>query len=104
MTGDLTRLTLAEARDGLAAGDFSAVALTAEHLDAMARARALNAFITETPDIALALAEAADVRRAAGRALGPLDGIPIAVKDLFCTEGVQTTAASHILRGLHADL
>ena len=99
MTGGLTRLTLAEARDGLAAGDFSAVALTAEHLDAMARARALNAYITETPDIALGLAEAADARRAAGKALGPLDGIPIAVKDLFCTEGVQTTAASHILEG-----
>ena len=99
MTGGLTRLTLAEARDGLAAGDFSAVALTAEHLDAMARARALNAYITETPDMALGLAEAADARRAAGKALGPLDGVPIAVKDLFCTEGVQTTAASHILEG-----
>jgi aspartyl-tRNA(Asn)/glutamyl-tRNA(Gln) amidotransferase subunit A len=99
MTGGLTRLTLAEARDGLGAGDFSAVALTAAHLDAMKRERALNAFIAETPDIALGLAEASDARRAAGKALGPLDGIPIAVKDLFCTEGVQTTAASHILEG-----
>jgi aspartyl-tRNA(Asn)/glutamyl-tRNA(Gln) amidotransferase subunit A len=99
MTGGLTRLTLAQARDGLGAGDFSAVALTAAHLDAMKRERALNAFITETPGIALGLAEAADARRAAGKALGPLDGIPIAVKDLFCTEGVQTTAASHILDG-----
>jgi aspartyl-tRNA(Asn)/glutamyl-tRNA(Gln) amidotransferase subunit A len=97
MTGELTRLTLAKARDGLAAGEFSAVALTAAYLDAMKSARALNAFITETPEIALAHAEAADARRAAGRALGPLDGIPMAVKDLFCTEGVQTTAGSHIL-------
>ena len=95
----LTGLTLAEARDGLAAGDFSAVELTSEHLDAMARGRALNAFITETPDIALAHAEAADARRVRGVSLGPLDGIPVAVKDLFCTAGVQTTAGSHILEG-----
>ncbi len=96
---DLTRFTLAEARDGLAAGDFSAVQLTSQHLDAMAHARALNAFITETPEIALAHAEAADARRAKGISLGPLDGIPIAVKDLFCTAGVPTTAGSHILEG-----
>ena len=95
----LTRLTLGDARDGLAAGDFSAVELTSEHLDAMTRARALNAFITETPDIALAHAEAADARRARGVTLGPLDGIPVAIKDLFCTAGVPTTAGSHILDG-----
>ena len=59
----------------------------------------LNAFVTETPERALADAEASDARRAAGEAAGPLDGIPIAVKDLLCTEGVATTAASRILEG-----
>jgi aspartyl-tRNA(Asn)/glutamyl-tRNA(Gln) amidotransferase subunit A len=63
----------------------------------MEAARELNAFITETPDRALADADASDARRAKGEALGVLDGIPLAIKDLFCTEGVMTTAASHIL-------
>jgi aspartyl-tRNA(Asn)/glutamyl-tRNA(Gln) amidotransferase subunit A len=99
MTDDLTRLTLAAACDGLARRAFSAVELARAHLDAMARARPLNAFITETPELALARAEASDVRRSKGEALGPMDGIPIAVKDLFCTEGVPTTAGSHILEG-----
>jgi len=94
---DLTLLTIAAARDGLAAGRFSAVELAQAHLDAMARARGLNAFITETPDLALARAAEADARRAGGDRRGPLDGIPLAIKDLFCTEGVRTTAASHIL-------
>jgi aspartyl-tRNA(Asn)/glutamyl-tRNA(Gln) amidotransferase subunit A len=97
MTGDLTRLTIASARDGLAGGRFSAVELARAHLDGMTAARDLNAFITEAPDLALTLAEASDARRAKGNALGPLDGIPIAIKDLFCTEGVRTTAGSHIL-------
>ena len=65
----------------------------------MDAARNLNAFITETPDRALADADASDARRAKGEALGALDGIPLAIKDLFCTEGVMTTAASHILEG-----
>ncbi len=95
----LTDLTIASARDGLAAGDFTAVELARAHLDAMEGARELNAFITETPDIALARAEESDTRRAGGEAAGAMDGIPVAVKDLFCTEGVLTTAASHILDG-----
>src|SRR5512132_2306132 len=99
MTDDLTRLTLAAARDGLARRAFSAVELASAHLDAMAGARPLNAFITETSKLALSHAEASDARRARVEALGPMDGIPIAVKDLFCTEGVPTTAASHILEG-----
>jgi aspartyl-tRNA(Asn)/glutamyl-tRNA(Gln) amidotransferase subunit A len=99
MTDDLTRLTLAEARDGLGRRDFSAIELAQAHLNAMARARPLNAFITETPELALARAEASDARRARSEALGQMDGIPIAVKDLFCTEGVPTTAASRILEG-----
>ena len=99
MSADPGRLTIAEARDGLAAGAFSAVELTRAHLDAMERARDLNAFIIETPEVALARAAESDARRARGEVLRSLDGIPIAVKDLFCTEGVQTTAASHILEG-----
>ena len=97
--GKLNDLTLAEARDGLAAGDFSATELTEDCITAMESARALNAFITETPEIARKRAKASDVRRAQGKALGALDGIPIAVKDLFCTTGTLTTAASHILDG-----
>lgn len=94
----LTDLTLAEARTGLARGDFTAVELTGAHLAAIEKARTLNAFITETPDRAMAMARAADARRAAGDAR-PLDGLPVAVKDLFCTDGVRTTAGSHILDG-----
>jgi aspartyl-tRNA(Asn)/glutamyl-tRNA(Gln) amidotransferase subunit A len=94
----LTALNLAEARDGLRRGEFSARELTDAYLVAVAAARPLNAFITETPEQALAMAAAADARlgRGDGR---PLDGIPIAVKDLFCTKGVLTTAGSHILDG-----
>ena len=95
---ELTRLTIAEARDLLAKGEISARALAEAHLNALDEARGLNAFVTETPDRALAMADAADTRCRAGEA-GPLEGVPIAVKDLFCTEGVLTTAASHILDG-----
>ncbi|MGZ9034234.1 MAG: Asp-tRNA(Asn)/Glu-tRNA(Gln) amidotransferase subunit GatA, partial [Rhodospirillales bacterium] len=95
---ELRDLTLAAAAAGLARGDFSAVELAEAHIAAIDEARDLNAFITETPDLALVRARDADDRRARGAALGPLDGIPIAVKDLFCTEGVRTTAASRILR------
>ncbi len=99
MTTDLTRMTIAEAAAGLGRGDFSALELTEAHIAAIEKARALNCFITETPDIARERARASDGRRAKGETRGPLDGIPIAVKDLFCTEGVLTTAASHILDG-----
>ena len=95
----LTDLTIAEARTGLATKEFSSVELTRACLDAMAKARHLNAYITETPEIALERAAASDARRASGQAMGAMDGIPIGVKDLFCTEGVLTTAASHILDG-----
>jgi len=93
---DLTTLTIADARAGLARKDFSAVELADAHLAAIGRARALNAFVTETPDRARDMARAADARISRGQA-GPLEGIPIAVKDLFCTAGVRTTAGSHIL-------
>ncbi|MBI2712831.1 MAG: Asp-tRNA(Asn)/Glu-tRNA(Gln) amidotransferase subunit GatA [Rhizobiales bacterium] len=93
---ELTALTLATARDGLKKKDFSAVELADAHLVAIEKARALNAYVLETPERAHAMAKAADARIAAGKA-GPLEGIPIAVKDLFATEGVRTTACSHIL-------
>ncbi len=99
MTDSLTEMTIAQARDGLAAREFSSEELTRAHLNAIEAARDLNLFITETPDLALERAQAADARRAKDAAAGPMDGIPIAVKDLFCTEGVLTTAGSHILDG-----
>jgi aspartyl-tRNA(Asn)/glutamyl-tRNA(Gln) amidotransferase subunit A len=94
----LTELTLADARSGLTAKQFSARELAEAYVAAMETARPLNAYITETPDIALDMAAASDDRLARGEGK-PLDGIPIAVKDLFCTKGVLTTAASHILDG-----
>ncbi|OSQ38971.1 Asp-tRNA(Asn)/Glu-tRNA(Gln) amidotransferase subunit GatA [Thalassospira mesophila] len=95
---DLTNLTLADARDGLAKGDYTSVELTEAHIASMAAQRKLNAYITETPEQALEMAKASDTKRAKGEA-GKMEGLPIAIKDLFCTENVQTTAASHILEG-----
>jgi aspartyl-tRNA(Asn)/glutamyl-tRNA(Gln) amidotransferase subunit A len=91
----LTDLSLAQMQAGLAARDFSAVELTQAHLDAMAANRHLNAFIVETPELALAQAQAVD----AGTRSGPLAGIPLGIKDLFAVEGVQATAGSKILEG-----
>jgi aspartyl-tRNA(Asn)/glutamyl-tRNA(Gln) amidotransferase subunit A len=90
-------LSIVEAASALRRRDFSARELVAAHVDAVAALNPLlNAFITETPELALAQANAADAALAAGTA-GPLAGIPLAIKDLFCTEGVRTTAASRIL-------
>jgi aspartyl-tRNA(Asn)/glutamyl-tRNA(Gln) amidotransferase subunit A len=94
----LTDMTIAEALTRLGDGDISSEELTRAHIDAIESARALNAFIVETPELALDQARAADSRRAKGEA-GPLDGVPLAIKDLFCTKGVQTTAGSRILQG-----
>ncbi|HNB25905.1 MAG TPA: Asp-tRNA(Asn)/Glu-tRNA(Gln) amidotransferase subunit GatA [Alphaproteobacteria bacterium] len=99
MSTELTGLTIGEALDGLGKKSFSSKELTEASLAAMAKHRDLNAFIVETPEKARAMAAAADARRAKGDAKGLLDGIPLAIKDLFCTEGVQTTAGSHILEG-----
>ncbi|HRC27439.1 MAG TPA: amidase family protein, partial [Alphaproteobacteria bacterium] len=96
MTRDLTHLTIAQALDGLKKKDFSALELTQAHVGAGQAAQDLNCYITETPEIALRQAEESDKRRAAGKA-GALDGIPLAIKDLFCTKGTRTTAASKIL-------
>ena len=93
---ELTDITLAEARNRLATGEVSSRELTEAHIAAVEAAGALNAFITETPERALEMAGASDARRAKGEA-GVLDGIPLAIKDLYCTEGVRTTAASAIL-------
>ena len=95
---DLTDLTLAAARDALARKELTSVELTRAHIAALEKARALNAYIVETADKALAMAKASDDRLAKGQG-GPLEGLPLGVKDLYCTEGVQTTAASHILEG-----
>lgn len=95
---NLTHLSIAEALKGLEKKEFTALELTDAHISAMEKARHLNAFIIETPEIAREQAKASDQRRARGKA-GTLDGIPIGVKDLFCTKGVQTTAASKILEG-----
>lgn len=98
MAIDPASLTIAGALEGLAKKDFTSVELTQASIEAMQAARPLNAMITETPEKALEMAKASDARRAAGQA-GLLEGIPLAIKDLFCTEGVLTTAASHILDG-----
>ncbi|MEM7444102.1 MAG: Asp-tRNA(Asn)/Glu-tRNA(Gln) amidotransferase subunit GatA [Pseudomonadota bacterium] len=95
---ELNHLTISDALEGLEKGDFTAVELTRANLMAMEEARGLNAFVTETPERALEMAAASDARRQAGEAR-PLDGIPIGVKDLYCTEGVRTMAGSHILEG-----
>ena len=95
---NLTDLVIAAIRDGFKAGDFTARDVASAFNDAVAGAKALNAFIVETPEIALAAADQADKDRAAGT-LKPLSGVPIGMKDLFATKGVQTTAASHILEG-----
>ncbi len=95
---NLTDLSLAAMRDGLRAKSFSARELAVAHNDAVAGARALNAFLVETPELALQAADAADAALASGEAK-PLAGIPLGIKDLFATEGVQTTAGSKILEG-----
>ncbi|RYD90911.1 MAG: Asp-tRNA(Asn)/Glu-tRNA(Gln) amidotransferase subunit GatA, partial [Sphingomonadales bacterium] len=95
---DITDLGIAGIRDGFRAGDFSAREVAEAFNGAVASGKALNAFIIETPEHAIAAAEAADKARGAGELL-PLSGVPLGIKDLFCTEGYQTTAASHILGG-----
>jgi aspartyl-tRNA(Asn)/glutamyl-tRNA(Gln) amidotransferase subunit A len=93
---DLTNFTLAEARDAVRAKKVSSVELTTAFIGAMEAARPLNAFVTETPERALDMAKASDARIAKGEG-GALEGLPLAIKDLFCTKGVRTTAGSSIL-------
>src|ERR1700721_3086819 len=93
---DLTSLTLAEAREGLAKKSFTTLELTDAHLSAIEAARVLNAFVMETPDQARAMAREADASIAKGEG-GPLAGIPLGIKHLFATRDVRTTACSKIL-------
>src|ERR1700740_970752 len=93
---DFTSLTIADARDGLAKKSFTSLELTDAHLKAMEDARALNAFVLETPDQARAMAREADGKIGKGEG-GRLAGIPLGIKDLFATKGVRTTACSKIL-------
>ncbi len=93
----MTPRTVADIHRGLSAGDFSSVEITRDYLDRIERHNpTLNCFISITADIALEQAQAADERIAAGNAAA-LTGVPLAHKDLFCTDGVLTSCASHIL-------
>src|SRR5687768_12828939 len=94
---ELTHLTIAEARDQLRAKEITARDLTEAHIAAIETGNAaLNAYILQTPDKALSMAAASDARLAKGKGLA-LDGIPLGIKDLFCTKDVRSTACSKIL-------
>ena len=95
---NLTELGIAAIRDGVREGRFSAREVAEAHVAAVEKGRALNAFTVETPEHALSAADAADEARAIG-GLKPLSGVPLGIKDLFATEGVDTTAGSRILDG-----
>jgi len=95
---ELTTKTIAELREGFRSGEFTAREIAESFNNAVAAAKSLNAFTVETPDDALAAAEAADKARGSGE-LSPLAGIPLGIKDLFATRGVDTTAGSNILKG-----
>ncbi|MHA6334444.1 Asp-tRNA(Asn)/Glu-tRNA(Gln) amidotransferase subunit GatA [Qipengyuania sp. CAU 1752] len=96
---EFTQMGVADIRDGVAAGDFTAREVAESFNAQVAAAAQLGAFIVTTPDRALEAADAVDAARAKGETLGKMAGVPIGMKDLFATKGVQTTAASHILEG-----
>lgn len=93
---EITKLTVSETLDGLKAKKFSAVEVAKDYIKAAEDNRRLNAYVLETPEVALAQAQVADNNYAKG-ANRPLEGIPMGIKDLFCTKGIRTTACSHIL-------
>ena len=95
---DLTELTIAEAREGLRNKEFTATELTESYIQNMEEKRRLNAYVCETPEQALERAKASQSRIEAGSG-GDLEGIPLGIKDLFCTKGITTTACSKILQG-----
>ncbi|MEP0393057.1 MAG: Asp-tRNA(Asn)/Glu-tRNA(Gln) amidotransferase subunit GatA [Erythrobacter sp.] len=103
MSEDFTNLGVKATRDGVAGGDFTAREVAESFNAAVAQAAALNAFIVTTPEAALEAADRTDAKRAAGDDLGAMGGVPIGMKDLFATHGVQTTAASHILEGFRPE-
>ena len=98
MMSDLTKLTLAKARDALKAKEITSTELTGAFVKAMDEARVLNAYVTETAEQALDMAKASDAKLVKGEG-GALEGLPLGIKDLFATKGVLTTAGSHILDG-----
>ena len=100
---ELTDLGVKAIRDGVAAGDFTAREVAEAFNANVAAASALNAFIVATPEKALDAADKVDADRAAGKPLGKMAGVPIGMKDLFATKGVQTTAGSHILEGFRPE-
>jgi aspartyl-tRNA(Asn)/glutamyl-tRNA(Gln) amidotransferase subunit A len=93
---DLTHLTLTEAQEGLRSKKFTATELTQAHLTKIHETQDLNAYLTVTTDHALASAKASDARLAKGEG-GLMEGIPVGIKDLFCTKEIKTTAGSKIL-------
>ena len=93
---EITKLTVSETLDGLKAKKFSAVEVAKDYIKAAEDNRRLNAYVLETPEVALAQAQVADNNYAQGTNR-PLEGIPMGIKDLFCTKGIRTTACSHIL-------
>src|SRR5437868_7394083 len=95
---NLTSMTIAEAKAGLANKSFTSLELTDAYLAAIEAARSLNAFVLETPEKARDMARAIDARIAKGEG-GPLAGIPLGIKDLFATKDLRTTACSNILQG-----
>lgn len=95
---DLVKLTVAQAKKALDGKKISSVELTKAYIAQMENSRNLNAYVLETPDIALKQAEISDAKYANNTA-GALEGIPMGIKDLFCTKGIRTTACSHILDG-----
>ncbi len=100
--GELSKLGISEARDALRKGDVTSVEITQDCLQAIEDAKVLNAFVHDTPEIAMAQAEAADTRLKAGDAPA-MCGIPVGIKDLFCTKGVPSQAASAILDGFEPE-
>ncbi len=102
MMTDLNSLTIAEARAALRQGDVNSLDLTEACLAAIEGAGALNAFVHHTPDLARAQAQAADLRIRAGEAPA-MCGIPLGIKDLFCTKGVPSQAASRVLEGFRPE-
>jgi aspartyl-tRNA(Asn)/glutamyl-tRNA(Gln) amidotransferase subunit A len=95
---ELTTKTIAELRDGFRSGEFAAREIAESYNSAVEAAKLLNAYTVTTPDDALAAADTADAARSSGE-LAPLAGIPLGIKDLFATAGVDTTAGSNILKG-----
>ena len=99
MMGDLNKLGLAEARDALRAGETTSKDLTEACTAAIEAAGALNAFVHHTPDLALERAARADERLKSSEEAPAMCGLPIGIKDLFCTKGVPSQAGSRILEG-----